>query len=184
MLCYLRTVLYIGDQEARYCTQKVQFFHEITDLWAKLLTVYLICDNGEHKARQEYQITQINKDYYFVREQLTRFRISFHTKFKVCPPHCIVVNRASLCTVFIFRCWDLLNLRVCWSRFTPIMSTPVIDKQFSRKATLTSHMLLFELFQQTYCTRPLTVPEGQYTLSRTSQQPISVRHDLKTSSTI
>ena len=81
---------------ARYCNRKVQFFHEITDLWAKSLTVYLICDNGEHKASKEYWITQINKDYYFAREQLTRFRISYHTKFKVCPPHCIMVNRESL----------------------------------------------------------------------------------------
>ena len=89
-------VTYIGDQEARYRNWKVQFFHEITDLWAKSLTVYLICDNGEHKARKEYRITQINKDYHFAWEQLTRFRISYHAKFKVCPPHCIVVDRESL----------------------------------------------------------------------------------------
>ena len=94
---------YIGDQEAIYCNRKVHFFHEITDIWAKSLTVYLICDKGEHKARNEYQITQITKDYYFAREQLTRFRISYHTKFKVCPPHCIVVYRESLINLSSFQ---------------------------------------------------------------------------------
>ena len=85
---------YIGDQEARYCNRKVHFFHEITDIWEKSLTVYLICDKGEHKARKEYQITQISKDYYFARE---------HTKFKVCPPHCIVVDRESLINLTSFQ---------------------------------------------------------------------------------
>ena len=76
-------VTYIGDQEARYCNWKVQFFPEITDLWAKSLTVYLICDKGEHKARKEYRITQINKDYYFAWEQLTGFvfRIIRNSKY-------------------------------------------------------------------------------------------------------
>ena len=62
-------------QEARYCNRKVQFVHEIVDLWAKSLTVYLICDKGEHKAGREYRITQINKDYYFARESINKVSI-------------------------------------------------------------------------------------------------------------
>ena len=72
---------FIGDQEARYCNRKVQFFHEITDLWAKSLTVYLICDKGEHKARKEYRITQINKDYYFARESINK--VSYFVSYKI-----------------------------------------------------------------------------------------------------
>ena len=60
------------------------FFHEITDFWAKSLTVYLICDNGEHKARKDYRITQIKaRITVSLGNQLTRFRISYHTKFNV-----------------------------------------------------------------------------------------------------
>ena len=74
-------VTYIGDQEARYCNRKVQFFHEITDLWAKSLTVYLICDKGEHKARKEYCFTQINKDYYFVWESINK--VSYFVSYEI-----------------------------------------------------------------------------------------------------
>ena len=66
-------VTYIGDQEARYCNRKVQVFPEITDLWAKSLTVYLICawliwDKGTKPEKniglhRLTRITQINKDY-------------------------------------------------------------------------------------------------------------------------
>ena len=82
----------------------------------------------------------------------------------------------------------------------------LIDKQLSRKATLMfQDVLLFELFQRTlpnpllfsfkstqkfsrqnlsvrkkaYC--PLTVLGRQYTFFQTSQQPISMHHNLKTS---
>ena len=92
-------VPYIGDQEARYCNWEVHFFYEITDLWAKSLTVYLICDNGEHKARKEYRITQINKDYYFAREQLTRFCISYHMKLVCRIGRQRVFNKKMLCTI-------------------------------------------------------------------------------------
>ena len=83
-------VTYIGDQEARYCNRKVQFFHEITDLWEKSLTVYLICDKGEHKARKEYRITQINKDYYFAREAINKvwYFVSYEIQSKFAALHC------------------------------------------------------------------------------------------------
>ena len=76
-------ITYIGDQEARYCNRKIQFFHEITDLqWAKSLTVYqLICDKGENKAREEYRITQINKDYYFARESINK--VSYFVSYEI-----------------------------------------------------------------------------------------------------
>ena len=68
-------------QEARYCNRKVQFVHEIVDLWAKSLTVYLICDKGEHKAGREYRITQINKDYYFARESVNK--VSYFVSYEI-----------------------------------------------------------------------------------------------------
>ena len=79
----------------------------------------------------------------------------------------------------------------------------LIDKQLSRKATLIfQDVLLFELFQETYLilfyfhltqfknipaktyrSGKLTKrPAEQYAFLRTSQQPISVCHGLKTSS--
>ena len=60
---------------------KYNLFHEITDLWAKSLTVYLICDKGEHKARKKYRITQINKDYYFARESINK--VSYFVSYEI-----------------------------------------------------------------------------------------------------
>ena len=60
---------------------KYNFFPEITDLWAKSLTVYLICDKSEHKARKEYRITQINKDYYFARESINK--VSYFVSYEI-----------------------------------------------------------------------------------------------------
>ena len=86
-------VTYIGDQEARYCNRRVQFFPEITYLRVKSLTVYLICDSMPEKNIGLHRLTRITIS---LGNQLTRFRFSYHTKFKVCPPHYIVVDRESL----------------------------------------------------------------------------------------
>ena len=54
--------------------------------------------------REEYWITQINKDYYFAWKPINRFRISYHTK----SPHCIVVDR-----VFKLRKINLKGKKIC-----------------------------------------------------------------------
>ena len=114
--------------------------------------------------------------------------------------------------MFVFRCRRLpcipLSLLVSL-HVTPVKHSlaSLIDKQLTRKATLMfQDVLLFKLSNEHYlilllflfkstqkCSRqnfpvqekaycPLTAPGAQYVFSRTSQQPISVRHDLKTSS--
>ena len=115
--------------------------------------------------------------------------------------------------VFVFRCCRLTYLWVSWSRFmfAPVRHSfaSLIYKQLSKKATLMfQDVLLFELFQRTYLIpfyfhinqlrnfpaktygsvkkRIAQRTEGntQYAFSWTSRQPISVRHELKTSSVI
>ena len=115
--------------------------------------------------------------------------------------------------VFVFRCCRLPYLWVSWSRFmfAPVRHSfaSLIYKQLSKKATLMFQaVLLFELFQRTYLIpfyfhinqlrnfpaktyssekKRIVLAQrqgGQYAFFRTSQQPISVRHELKTSSVI
>ena len=108
--------------------------------------------------------------------------------------------------VFVFRCYRLPYLWGSWFRFMFTLVThsfaSLIDKQLSRKATLycfsmcfcsnfpnEDHLIPFYFRQNLQVHKKLYYPRtapggGQYAFFRTSQQPISVRHDLKTSSVI
>ena len=48
------------------------------------------------KPEQNIGLHRLTRITILLGNQLTKFRISYHTKFKVCPPHCIVVDRESL----------------------------------------------------------------------------------------
>ena len=105
--------------------------------------------------------------------------------------------------VFVFRCCRLPYPRVSWFRFMFTLVrhsfASLIDKQLSRKTTLMfQDALLFKLFQRTlphpflfsFKSTFRTLNQifalarrrqaGQYAFFRTSRQPITVRHDLKT----
>ena len=111
--------------------------------------------------------------------------------------------------VFVFRCCRLTYLRACWFRFmfTPVRHSfaSLIDKQLSRKTTLMlQNVLLLELFHKNISNPLLFSSKSAQTFSRQNLpvwkkaycsltapgrairffQPISVRHDLKTSSVI
>ena len=109
--------------------------------------------------------------------------------------------------MFVFRCCRLpylvIGLSSCLHPYKAFICLAYIDKQLSRKATLMSQdVLLVEPFHPTYLNLfyfklnqlrdfpgktyrgseksvLLSAPGGQYTFFRTTQQPISVRHDLK-----
>ena len=122
--------------------------------------------------------------------------------------YCIAFGSFSSLFLVLCSSSDVAVYLCLWTcLFPPVKHSfaSLIDKQLSIKATLMfQDVLLFELFQRTYLILnqlrilsrqnvpdrknmhcPLTAPRGQYAFSAPLvQQPVSLRHELKTNSAI
>ena len=134
--------------------------------------------------------------------------VSVETEQYTIMPDVYCIAFGSFSSLFLVLCSssDVVVYLYLWAcLFPPVRHSfaSLIDKQLSIKATL-QDVLWFELFQRTYLILnqlriisrqnvldrknmhcPITAPRGQYTFSGPLvQQPVSLRHELKTNSTM